>query len=367
MQIYGDRIARAQEELANLDFDLMALFPSSNMLYLTGFYDEPGERMLLLLVPREDNPIFLAPELYEEQIRQESPFPDVRIWKDSDDPMDLLQRTVADLAPEDGTVVVDDGMWAKFFLMLKQSLPKANFSLASRVMVPLRMQKTSHEVRCLEEAGAVADEAFKEVVRSRVTGISELALATALEEAMKERGAEKIGFETLVASGANTALPHYRAGRRIIEPGDVIILDYGCRIQGYCSDITRTIVCREASKEIQAIYEIVERAQEKAVRAVKVGVRAEEVDRAARQEIAKAGYGERFIHRTGHGIGLDVHEEPYIVEGNHLELKEGMAFSVEPGVYLPGRFGIRIEDIVVVTQTGVQRMNRCTHALQIVE
>ncbi|GAH81244.1 unnamed protein product, partial [marine sediment metagenome] len=146
-----------------------------------------------------------------------------------------------------------------------------------------------------------------------------------------------------------------------------VILDYGCRIQGYCSDITRTIVCKEASKEIQAVYEIVERAQEKAVQAIRPGVKAEEIDKAARQEITKAGYGERFIHRTGHGIGLDVHEEPYIVEANHLELRQGMAFSVEPGIYLPGQFGIRIEDIVVVTQRGAQRMNRCTHTLQIVE
>ncbi|MFQ6065668.1 MAG: M24 family metallopeptidase [bacterium] len=366
-QVYQDRILKAQKLMANLDLDLMVLFPSSNMLYLSGFYDEPGERMLLLLVPREGNPVFLAPELYGEQIKQKSPFRDVRIWKDSHDPTDLLQRTVVDFGPADARVLVDDGMWAVFFLMLREVLPKASFSLASWIMAPLRMQKTSHEIRCLEKAGAVADEAFEEVIRSRLCGMTELTLATALEEAMKKRGAEKIGFETLVASGPNSALPHHRAGQRRIEPGDVIILDYGCRIGGYCSDITRTIVCREASKEIQAIYEIVERAQEKAVRAVKVGVSAEEVDRAARQEIAKAGYDERFIHRTGHGIGLDVHEEPYITQGNHLDLQEGMTFSVEPGIYLPGRFGIRIEDIVVVTQTGVQRMNRCTHTLQIVE
>ena len=367
MEIYGDRMAKAQELLAKLDFDLMALFPSSNMLYLSGFYDEPGERMLFLLVPREGNPVFLAPELYEQQIKQESPFQDVRIWKDSDDPMDLFQRTVADFAPADARVLVDDRMWAKFVLMLREALPKANFSLASQVMVPLRMQKTPDEIHCLQEAGAIADQAFEEIIRFKLAGMTELALATALEEAMKKRGAEKIVFETLVASGPNSTLPHHRAGRRRIEPGDVVVLDYGCRIRGYCSDITRTIVCKQPSKEIQAIYEVVERAQEKAVQAIRPGVKAEEIDRAAREEIAKAGYGERFIHRTGHGIGLDVHEEPYIVEGNHLELQKGMAFSVEPGIYLPGRFGIRIEDIVVVTQTGAQRMNRSTHTLQVVE
>ncbi|MBA7481090.1 putative dipeptidase PepE [subsurface metagenome] len=366
MEIHQQRMVKAQELLAKLDFDFMALFPSSNMLYLSGFYDEPGERMLLLLVPREGEPIFLVPELYEEQIKQESPFQDIRIWRDSDNPMNLLRRTVLDLAVREGKVLVDDGMWAKFFLMLREALPKAKFSLVSRVMVPLRMQKTAHEIHCLEQAGAIADETFEEIIRSKITGMTELTLATALEEAMKERGAEKVAF-VLVASGPNSALPHYGGGQRRIEPGDVVILDYGCRIQGYCSDITRTIVCKEASKEIQAVYEIVERAQDKAVQAIRPGVKAEEIDQAARQEITKAGYGERFIHRTGHGIGLDVHEEPYIVEANHLELRQGMAFSVEPGIYLPGQFGIRIEDIVVVTQRGAQRMNRCTHTLQIVE
>lgn len=367
MEIHQERMVKAQELLAKLDFDFMALFPSSNMLYLSGFYDEPGERMLLLLLPQEGEPIFLVPELYEEQIKQKSPFQDIRIWSDSDNPMNLLRQTVVDLAVRDGKVLVDDGMWAKFFLMLREALPKAKFSLVSRVMVPLRMQKTPHEIHCLEQAGAIADEAFEEIIRSKIAGMTELTLATALEEAMKKRGAEKIAFETLVASGPNGALPHHRAGRRRIEPGDVVILDYGCRIQGYCSDITRTIVCKEASKEIQAVYEIVERAQEKAVQAIRPGVKAEEIDQAARQEITKADYGERFIHRTGHGIGLDIHEEPYIVEANHLELRQGMAFSVEPGIYLPGQFGIRIEDIVVVTQRGAQRMNRCTHTLQIVE
>jgi len=367
MEIHQERMVKAQELLAELDFDFMVLFPSSNMLYLSGFYDEPGERMLLLLLPGEGEPIFLVPELYEEQIKEESPFQDIRIWKDGDDPADLLRQIVVDLAVKETRVLVDDGMWTKFFLVLKEALPEAKFSLVSRVMVPLRMQKTPHEIRCLEEAGATTDEAFEEIIQSKIAGITELTLARALEEAMKKRGAEKIAFETLVASGPNSALPHHRAGRRRIEPGDVVILDYGCRIQGYCSDITRTIVCEEASKEIQAVYEIVERAQEKAVQAIRPGVKAEEIDQAARQEITKAGYGERFIHRTGHGIGLDIHEEPYIVEANHLELRQGMAFSVEPGIYLPGQFGIRLEDIVVVTQRGAQRMNRCTHTLQIVK
>jgi Xaa-Pro aminopeptidase len=366
MEIPTDRVIKAQGLLVALDYDLLVLFPSSNMLYLSGFYDEAMERMLFFMLPREGGPVFLAPELYERQIKEASPFADIRIWKDSENPTDLLRRTVADLAPEATKVLVDDGMWAEFLLPLKEVLSEAEFSLASRVLKGLRMQKTSKEIRFLEEAGTIADQAFEEIIRLDIEGMTELALAAALEEAMKDKGAEKIAFETLVAAGPNGSLPHHRAGKRRIEHGDVVILDYGCKIQGYCSDITRTIVCKKATEEIQTVYEIVNIAQEKAVQAARPGAAAQGVDRTARQEISEAGYGERFIHRTGHGIGLEVHEEPYITEGNTLELQEGMAFSVEPGIYLPGRFGVRIEDIVVVTQTGAKRLNRSTHALQVV-
>ncbi len=366
MEIPIDRVEKAQRLLAEQDYDLLVLFPSSNMLYLSGFYDEPMERMLFFVLPREGGPVFLVPELYEGQVKEESPFPDVRVWKDSEDPRKLLQRTLAELAPGAAKVLVDDGMWALFLLMLREALPGADFALSSRILNTMRMRKTPDEIRFLEEAGAVADAAFEEAIRLDIEGMTELALASAIEEAMRDRGADKIAFETLVASGPNSALPHHRAGKRRIEHGDVVILDYGCKIQGYCSDITRTIVCKRATKEIQTVYEIVNSAQEKAVRAAGPGVAAQMVDRSAREEISREGYGERFIHRTGHGIGLEVHEEPYIIEGNALELQEGMAFSVEPGIYLPGKFGVRIEDIVVVAQTGAKRMNHCSHALQVV-
>ncbi len=368
MDIYENRIAKAQGLMAELSVDLMALSLGSNMHYLSGFTDEPGERLLLLLVPQFGNPIFLVPELYADHVRQASPFEEVRVWKDEDDPMALLERTVKEFHLTPSTKVrVDDSMWATFLLTLKGALPQADFGLASQVMIPLRMQKSPDEIEHMSQAGAIADQAFEEILKLKVSGMSELELATALEKAMKENGAEKIAFETLVASGPNGALPHYRAGQRKIEPGDAVILDFGCLIHGYCSDMTRTIVCGEPSNEIQNIYEIVKGAQENAVQVVKPGVDAQAIDRAARQEITNAGYGDRFIHRTGHGIGLDVHEAPYIVEGNDLKLEEGMTFSVEPGIYLPGEFGVRIEDIVVVTEAGATRLNTSTHARQVVE
>lgn len=367
MQIYTNRVAKVQRLMSERGFDLMVLFPSSNMLYLSGFYDEPGERMLLFLVPREGDPVFVAPQLYEGQIKQESPFQDIRTWRDTDNPVDLLRRILADFElRKDAKVLVDDGMWATFVLALKRALPEASFSLASPIMSVLRIQKTPDEIRYLERAGAIVDEVFSEIIKMKLEGRTELSVAAILEEEMRRRGAEKVAFDTIVASGPNSALPHHRPGQRAIEPGDVVILDFGCRVRGYCSDISRTIVCGEPSKEVLAVYEIVKRAQEKAVQAVRPSIVAQEVDRAAREEISQAGFGEWFIHRTGHGIGIDVHEEPFIAEGNDLQLKEGMTFSVEPGIYLPERFGIRVEDIVVVTKTGAKRLNNCTHDLQVV-
>lgn len=368
MDIYENRIAKAQGLMAELSVDLMVLSLGSNMLYLSGFSDEPGERLLLLFVSREGDPIFLVPELYADQVCQTSPFKEVRVWQDADDPAALLKRIAGDLGlGESPRVLVDDSMWATFLLILEVTLPQADFALASQVMISLRMQKTPDEIEHMSQTGAIADQAFEEILKFKVSGMDELELATVLEEAMKEKGAEKIAFETLVASGPNSALPHYRAGQRRIESGDVVILDFGCRIHGYCSDMTRTIVYGEPSNEIQDIYEVVKGAQENAVQAVMPGVEAQAIDRVARGEITQAGYGDRFIHRTGHGVGLDVHEAPYIVEGNDLKLEEGMTFSVEPGIYLPGKFGVRIEDIVVVTETGAKRLNSSTRALQVVE
>ncbi|RLC72523.1 MAG: aminopeptidase P family protein, partial [Chloroflexi bacterium] len=196
------------------------------------------------------------------------------------------------------------------------------------------------------------------------SGLSELEVARALEEEMLKAGAEGVAFEILVASGPNSALPHHRAGKRRIEPGDVVILDFGCRVDGYCSDITRTVVCGEPPDRVRRLYEIVLTAQRRAVEAIRPGIAAQEVDRAARGAIALAGYAGHFIHRTGHGIGLNVHEEPYIVEGNTLPLEEGMTFSVEPGIYFRGEFGFRVEDVVVVTKEGSESLNRCPRTLR---
>jgi Xaa-Pro aminopeptidase len=225
------------------------------------------------------------------------------------------------------------------------------------VLAPLRRVKDDAEIDALRRAGRVADRVVDEIraLGSDVAGMTEDALAAEIESRLAAAGGDGVSFEPIVGSGPNGAKPHHAHGDRVVEAGDPVVLDFGARVDGYPSDQTRTLVFGGSPPaEFGRVHDVVREAQEAAVRAVEPGATADAVDRAARDVIE---YGDRFIHRTGHGVGLDVHEEPYIVAGNDLELEPGMVFSVEPGVYLPGRFGVRIEDLVVVTEDGCERLN----------
>jgi len=289
----------------------------------------------------------------------------VRPWSDGDDPMRALQAAVAAVAPAPRCVALDDRMWALFLLPLREVLG-ARLGLASPLLTPLRMRKDGAELALLRRAGAIADQAFEWVCTQPFEGQSERAIADMLEGKMKALGGEGPAFRSLVASGPNGALPHHSAGDRVIARGDAVILDFGCRLGGYHSDLTRTVFCGEPSDEFKRIYELVQRAQATGTAACRPGATAESIDRATRGVIEAAGYGDCFIHRTGHGLGLEPHEPPYLVAGAPTSLAPGVGFSVEPGVYLPGKFGVRIEDIVAVAEDGIEPLNRCTHALRIV-
>jgi len=337
---------------------------SSNMRYLIGFSDEPGERMLLLLVPRSGDAEIVVPELYADQVESTSPPAAIHVWTDGEDPGALLKEVAGGLDRDGGRILLDDSLWSAFALLVQDAFPGRSFGLASTVMAPLRARKDESEIAALKRAGGIADRAYLEVTGEPVSGLTETQLAGRLEAAMVEGGADAIAFETLVASGPNSALPHYRAGSRTIRPGDVVILDYGCRVDGYCSDISRTIVCGPPSDEVMRVHAAVRSAHLAARDRVVLGVRAEEVDAAARDVLTDAGYGDRFVHRTGHGVGLDVHEPPYIVGGNEQRLERGMAFSIEPGAYFAGEFGVRIEDVVVVGGSGAVPMTEVPHELK---
>jgi len=355
------RIEQCKEFMTQFGFDLMVLAPGPNMYYFSGFTDVPMERMLLLLIPAREAPFFISPELYENQIRKDSYIKDVEIWKEADDPTRLLESVLNKIEFLHSKVLVDDRMWAIFLLPLKEILEDCEFAPASKATSALRIRKSEEEIGNLQQSASIVDAVFEYVVTEmRIEGMTELEVANGIKYAMGKRGGEDT-VGVLVASGPNGASPHHCPGDRVINNGDVVILDYGCRFRGYCSDMSRTIICGKPSEEVETLYALVQKAQEKAFQAVQPGISAKEIDQIARGEIAREGFGERFIHRTGHGIGLEVHEEPYIAADNDLKLDQGMTFSIEPGIYFPGHFGIRIEDIVLVTKRGGKRLNRSGH------
>lgn len=358
-----DRIARTGAEAEEVGVDAVVLAPSPDLVYLTGYDPPPFERLTALVVRPRADPVLLVPEL-ERALALTSGVGDrVELvgWRDGDDPY----RAAARLLPSEGRVAIGDRMWASHLMGLERALPDVEFLPASRVMSKLRAIKDDDELAALARAGRAADETFRQICRVPFEGRREEEVAADLAGLLVANGHTRADF-TIVGSGPNAASGHHEPGPRTIRVRDAVVLDFGGELAGYHSDTTRTVVVGEAPTGFEEVYGAVHQAQEAAFRAVRPGVPAQDVDRVARGVISATGYGERFVHRTGHGIGLEVHESPYIVEGNEQLLATGMTFSIEPGIYLEGRFGVRIEDIVAVTEGGAERLNRSTRDLQVV-
>jgi Xaa-Pro aminopeptidase len=360
---YAGRLSRAQERAGAAGLDGLILSPSPDLIYLAG-YDAPLlERLTVLVLHASADPVLIVPEL-ERPRAASSPagqLIEIRSWRDAEDPYELV-RTLIGAGHAYGA---SDRMWAAHLLLLQESLPDAKFVPASMVLSPLRERKDEGEIELLRRAGQSADETFARICDEGLEGRSERDVARSLAELLVETGHDAAAF-TIVGSGPNAASPHHEPGDRLIKSGDTVVLDFGGRVGGYCSDITRTVVVGERPAEVEAVHAIVSEAQEAAFRTAGAGVPARKVDSAARVVIEKAGYRDAFIHRTGHGIGLEEHEAPYIVAGNDEGLEPGMCFSIEPGIYLEGRFGVRIEDIVAITGDGPIRLNDAPRDLTIV-
>jgi Xaa-Pro aminopeptidase len=315
-------------------------------------------------VPAHGDPFLLVPAL-ELRAAQASPAGaldlELRTWAETESAFLQIRNAVGD--PRQ--IAVSDRMWALHVLGFRDVFPAATQHLASTVLSPLRMRKTQAEVNALREAGEAIDRVHANVPKWLKAGLTERQVGAKIAEAIVAEGHVQVDF-VIVGSGPNAASPHHEVSDRVIEDGDVVVVDIGGTMpSGYCSDCTRTYAVGSAPAEFTTYFEVLKRAQEAATGSVRPGVTAESVDRTARQIIADAGYGEWFIHRTGHGIGLESHEDPYIVEGNTIALEPGMAFSIEPGIY-PGPHGARIEDIVVCGEDGVQLMNNAPRDLTIV-
>ncbi|MGQ0803901.1 MAG: M24 family metallopeptidase [Actinomycetota bacterium] len=359
--MHAERLDRARARMGELGIDVLLLSVGPDLPYLTGYEAMPLER-LTMLVLRYGDATLVVPRLEAPRVHERPDALTVRPWEETEDPVAL----VADLAGAAKTAAVGDHTWARFVLDLQAAMPQTRFRKASDVTGPLRIVKDAAEVTALRNAARAVDEIAVAMRDRPFAGRREVEVHRELVERMLERGHERANF-AIVATGPNGASPHHEPGERVIVSGDIVLCDFGGTMKDYCSDITRMFVVGEPEPEVRDAYAVLVEAQEQAVQAATVGTTCEEVDSTARRVIADAGFGDRFIHRTGHGIGVEAHEDPYLVAGNRLPLAPGYAFSIEPGIYLPGRFGLRLEDIVVATERGPERLNEAPRDLAVVD
>ncbi|MFC9252053.1 M24 family metallopeptidase [Amycolatopsis thailandensis] len=361
------RLDRARAAAAAAGTDALLIAPGSDLRYLIGQAGGSFERLTTLVIPADGVPALVLPKL-EAPGYADVPADELGIeivtWVDGDNAYEL----VADRLGKPGRVAVSDFTPALHVLAFRGALGDAEQTLAGPIVRELRMRKDAAEIQALRDAGAAIDRVHARVHEWLRPGRTEAEVGADITAAIVEEGHTHADF-VIVGSGPNGASPHHDVSERVIERGDVVVVDIGGPIaEGYNSDSTRTYAVGEPrDADVAETYAVLQRAQRAAVEAVRPGATAESIDAAARDIIAEAGYGEFFIHRTGHGIGLDVHEEPYIIKGNALPLEPGMAFSVEPGIYQPGRWGARIEDIVVVTEDGVESVNQRPHDLIVLD
>ncbi|KOU46028.1 aminopeptidase P family protein [Streptomyces sp. WM6378] len=362
---YRARMARAAQSAADAGLAGVLVAPGPDLVYLTGYQPTAiTERLTVLVLAAGQDPVLVVPTLEAPDAEHAAGAAalTLRDWTDGKDPY----AVTAPLLDVDGRFGVSDNAWAMHLLGLQKELPGTSYVALTEALPMLRAVKDEHELARLEAAGAAADEAYGEIVKVRFAGRKETEVAADLAALLMKYGHSQVDF-TVVGSGPNGANPHHEAGDRTIEQGDMVVLDFGGLKYGYGSDTTRTVHVGEPGAAEQRVHDVVREAQQAGFEAVRPGAACQDVDRAARAVIADAGYGEYFIHRTGHGIGVTTHEPPYMIEGEELPLVPGMCFSIEPGIYLPGRFGVRIEDIVTVTDDGGRRLNNTDRAMAIVE
>ena len=385
---YAARIAAAQDALPAEDAAALLVGVGADLQWLTGYAAKELERLTMLVVPTSGRATLVVPRLERAAAAEcaavTANLVDLVTWEETEDPFDLVARRLqaSDSRPEIqmgalggtwgtlGALLVSDRLWATFLLRLQAAVPDAAFGLASTVLGPLRAVKDAEEIELLRQAAHAADRVVAQVAAGRLIGRTEADVAREVRDRLVAEGHDEAAFWT-VAAGPNSASPHHEPGDRVIAAGEPVVIDIGGHLDGYASDITRTIWIagdRQAGPpdEFRRLYDVLSESQRVGRETVRPGIACEEIDRASRRVIADAGFGPNFIHRTGHGIGLEVHEDPYLVEGNAEPLRPGHAFSVEPGIYFEGRYGARIEDIVVCTENGSDTLNEASRELLVV-
>jgi Xaa-Pro aminopeptidase len=366
--MHEQRLARVRAEMERQQVDVLLLSVGADLPWLTGYEAMPLERLTMFVLPREGEATLLVPRLEAPRVVERPSVFHLEPWDETDDPL----ARVAELAGSPRVAAVGNRTWSQFVVDLMRLLPGTQLRNASDVVGPLRAVKDADEIAALRRAAIAVDRIAAALQGGDIplVGRTEADVAAELARRILAEGHQRVNF-TIVAAGENAASPHHEASDRVIAPGEVVLCDFGGTMSsdgvGYCSDITRCVYTGAPPSEFRDLYQVLHDAQAAAVQSAVVGQPAEDVDGVARRLIAEGGYGDFFIHRTGHGIGIEEHEDPYIVAGNCTALVPGHAFSIEPGIYVPGRWGARLEDIVVASDPGPDPLNTVDHALAVVD
>ncbi|WP_276961474.1 MULTISPECIES: aminopeptidase P family protein [Ferrimicrobium] len=361
---YLGRQQRTRRLLADSDIDVALISLGRELPWLIGYQAMPLERITCLYMDAKGTTRLIIPKLEAPRVRA-LPGLELVPWVDGEDPFELLGSMIRDSK----VVAVDDRFMSGWLLPLMGRAPRVSFRSATAFLNPLRRQKDALEIEMLGLAASAADRVAERLIRGEIAvqNRREVEVAKDIGDALRQEGHSGVNF-AIVGSGPNSASPHHEPSSRLIVPGDALVLDFGGTYSiddepGYCSDTTRTFVVGEIPEGFSELYEVLYRAQAAAREGIRVDMSGKEADLVARNVITEAGYGEYFVHRLGHGIGLDEHEDPYLSSDNLLPLEAGTAFSIEPGIYLPGRFGARIEDIVILEEAGVRALNQSPREL----
>ena len=367
--MFTERLSRVRGLMAEQGVDVLLLSVGADLPYFCGYEAMPLERLTMLVVSRDGDARLVVPRLEAPRVVERPSVFDVVSWDETDDPIELARSLIGSVT----TAAIGDHTWAGFLVDLMKVLPAVEFRRASELTSPLRSVKDAAEVESLRAAAAAADRVAADLQAGGIelVGRTEAQVSAELGRRLLAEGHQRVNF-AIVAAGDNAASPHHEPGERVIQPGEVVLCDFGGTMMdadgvGYCSDITRCVHVGEPPADLADAYDVLFEAQAAQVAAAVVGQACQEVDRVGRAMIAEAGFGGNFIHRTGHGIGTEAHEDPYIVEGNCLELRPGHAFSIEPGIYLPGRWGLRLEDIVVANADGPDNLTDSDHRLAVID
>ena len=362
IDFHKEKAEKVMEALRGGGADALLLFHGADIGFYTGFSIGPSERLAAALIPSDGESVLLVNEL-EGELRGQKPWiENVDIWLEHEDPIETLAQNIERLGLEGAVIgLAEDAPWG-WVNRLKERLPAVHFVDASMHLSEVRMVKSQQELEWMRMACAILDRALETSFERLHTGMTEKELASILASEIQSLGGA-VGFG-LILFGERAALPHGQPSERKLEPGDAILVDTGAIVRGYYSDLTRTVFYGEPTDRQREIYQVVHDANRAAYEAVRPGITCESLDETARNVIEDAGYGEYFIHRLGHGIGLQVHERPYIVRNNGLELEPGMTFTIEPGIYIVGEIGVRVEDTVVCTTAGCERLTRLSRDLK---